>query len=688
MNLPQITAQIGQMESQNENELHSLVKKLKFKPKAGESAYAVYMTFDLQTQDIIFEAPMKVSEDLLYRIHYFGNNAAAAAQTYMVRETDSLNYLLTSVWNDFHLSLKQNGFADCELTHLIEEVQKAGLISVSEKKGEGNVSFNRLRLPFISALSDIRIDKQKKAVIIDGTEYKYEAFIRLFIADDNKKNRIVLIIPRIRNVSGEEIVLSTHQDYIQLVKKLNNLEKSETEHQVDDTALRICYVCQQNKPNVSSEYTKKFSRSGINKIFITQKTNMAPFFEKKRYDDNYSICLDCYQQLLAGEKLIEKTFKGRIARENAYILPESLMGTFNYKYISTLKENVDLAFNQEDAQKFLDKVQAEAEADFDHALYMLHFFIYRTDGNSVTVLDVIEDVPVLRFHKIMNEFAEIVSLMSDHLRRMSLATVYRIVPVRETPKGQIDIGRVLTLYKSILSGQLIDKKTLYSYASEALDKGLKQLAKSRPDNYYNMGLGYYTNGREDFFIKRIIMSYLALFRLCERLDILNRTLFAINEGGESTVTVEQLPSKTKESIEKMEKFLSEQKFSREAKGLFYLGTLIHRVATAQYIKEHRKKPILKKIQFQGMKQREVIRLYEDVLEKLRQYNRFTSFSETLLSRFHEYYGNQKEDKYFDEHENVFYIMSGYAYMVGQKAPDFTKQEEEAQLEESTPAEEE
>lgn len=129
------------------------------------------------------------------------------------------------------------------------------------------------------------------------------------------------------------------------------------------------------------------------------------------------------------------------------------------------------------------------------------------------------------------------------------------------------------------------------------------------------------------------------------------------------------------SVNKMEEFLQQQGFKNEARALFYLGTIVYRVAIAQLVKEHRTKPVLKKIDFQGMNQRDVNRLYLEAVEKLRQYDRMTLFAEALMNRFHYYAGTIGEQWPLSEHANVFYIMAGYAYMVGSRPDDINPEEQ-------------
>lgn len=79
-----------------------------------------------------------------------------------------------------------------------------------------------------------------------------------------------------------------------------------------------------------------------------------------------------------------------------------------------------------------------------------------------------------------------------------------------------------------------------------------------------------------------------------------------------------------------------------------------------------------------MNVREIERLYHDVVEKLRQYNKMTLFSEAIMNRMHYYFDPLKNNWPLDDHENIFYLMSGYAYMVGNKPVDVSPDETEVQ----------
>jgi CRISPR-associated protein Csh1 len=68
-----------------------------------------------------------------------------------------------------------------------------------------------------------------------------------------------------------------------------------------------------------------------------------------------------------------------------------------------------------------------------------------------------------------------------------------------------------------------------------------------------------------------------------------------------------------------------------------------------------------------MKCPEIYRLYNDVVERLNQYNALDIFNEAYMNRFHLYSGVLDLDKKnwaLSDQANVFYIMAGYSYMVG------------------------
>jgi len=646
-----------QVEEQGDS-LASLVKeRLSPQPKLkkDDEQYVVFLTFDLDNREIRFEDPRPLRPDTPKEFNYFGNNKAAESQYYLVREVGSLVYPLSTAWNDLALQLDKYGMEDSDLRWKLRQMEEAGLVTITGKKGEGTVDLQRLLLSNVDGrLTGI---EDKKKAVVGEEKFSFEELVRRALGVTGKKTRFLLIIPALQCPGEPPVILSRHSDYLDLVKRVNRLESNGRNQGKEECF--VCSVCRSRKPDVNSGYSVSFSRTGVNKIFTTTTINYASKIEKSGYDRVYAVCNGCYQKLRAGETVIEKRFRTRIAGENAFVLPEGIVKHLSYNYIEKLVNIADLAFHGRDAADWLRSVEAEAlETD---GLYALNLIVYRTDGNSVSVLQTIEDVPLLRFQLVMRLLAEGVAALRPHVRPMSLGSVYHLIPVRKTEKGQVNVQRVLSFYKSLLSGEMVYSKTLFGYAVEALDKGLRQLSKQKLDNYENLNLTYYREGREDFFIKHVIMSYLALFRVCGQLELLDRPVFGWRRR---ETMVDNNQSKSQSSVEMMEDFLEQQGFLPEARALFYLGALVNRVAWKQSGKGHKTKPVLNKVNYQGMGRRDILRLYEDTLDLIRHYfEGVPLYIAQYMERFHNYFGSLEKTWPFNEQENVFYIMSGYAYMV-------------------------
>ncbi len=675
MSLPKLTANIGeQLASNDKNEFSSIVQNIK-KVKEKEEPYIVFLVFNLLKDQIYMELDKKFNQDSINEYFYFGNNPAAASQYYLTREGIFMKYLLLSTYSDLYNVLKNNDMDEGKLGKIIKKLEECNLITLSDKKGEGRLNLSKLSIMLNGQSDEIKIDK-KGNIEIGDKKINADSFIRFFIKDANKANKFVLVVPKVILKDGKEIILPKHEDYLKVVKIENKLNEDAINDQGKE---KVCYICKNSKSDVTSEYSTKFDRTGINKIFTTTTKNYSPFLSGFNYDQSYSICNQCYQKLKAGEKAVTAQFRGRIAGEDAFIIPEALMSSLDYKYLNYLKESVDLAFKRKDAETWIAEIDLETEGIKN---YCINLIIYRTDGNSVTVMETIEDVPVIRLDLIMKTLDANSIIIDTNTYRISLGSIYRLIPVKVNNKGeQLDIGRVLSFYKALLSGEKINHKILFNYACEALDKGLKQLSKSKIDNYFNMGLINYVNGYEDFFIRKLIYSYIILIKTCQELGLLDREIFKSIKKEEGALNSFNTSSeKVNLWVSELESFLDKQGFDNEERSLFYLGVLINRVALAQIEKKHKTKPILKKIQMQGMSQKEIERLYNDVIEKLIQYEKMSIFIEAIMNRFNYYYGSTKKILKLNEHASVFHIMAGYAYLVGKKPLDITKGEEEAQKE--------
>jgi len=662
MNLPLITAKIGR-DSKSDDLFESMYKEIKTDEKKKYNV--VFLTFDLQNNVIRFEEPIEYGESRIKEYNYFGNNAARAAQIHLVREVESLRYLFFKVWNDLYKNIQEIDYTD--LKAIIDDLITSDLLLADDAC---KINIRKFVLPVENAES--MLDDKKVIVLNINDEQIYNESPSKFIKDClnfSCKEEFAFVVPKVITVEGEKIVLSQHPDYLKLIiKKANELSSKDRKNE-------ICYICGQFKSDVSVDYTKKFSRTGINKIFITENTNATYEFDRNKQNASYSMCNQCFNDLKNGEKIIQKDYQIKLAGERTFVLPEGYQDDFDYTTFPKLKKGIDALFYPKDYTNFSAHVEEEAEI-VEENNYAINFIVYRTDGNSVTILQTIEDINNKNFSRIIKTFKRnndhLEKYLENYYLKFGLHSVYRLIPVKTAKDGtQQNIKRVLSLYSAIFKLEKIKTKVLFEYAAEALEKGFSQLNSSEIRNYHNLGLSQKEGS--DYFLKRITMGYLALIKSLQDLYITDKIIFNDTERGE-----QMAENQTMYLTDEMEKFLTENGFSKEAKSLFYLGCLLGKVGSAQYKKNHQSKPILNKISFQGMNQKEILRLYNELVEKLRQYKIVNYSNELLMQKFHENFGISERKWPLSDHENIFYLMSGYSFLVGKKSHTDDQTDEESE----------
>ena len=311
MNLNQTTAYIG-VNATDRGGVSSLVKEI---PKDERyNYYVVFMLFDLDKKEIRFDKPEPYESESVYEYNYFGNNPGASTQYYLSRDMNSLKYLLGTVLSDLSLLLQKHRMEKLELYNLIQKMSLVEMVEISDKQGGGKVNLNKLSYVKKHGFISASLTTDKKAVEVydaEGAQEKinFEKIIRDNLNDTAKKNKYPIIVPSLIK-DGKNIILSNHPDYLEVVKR-EALEGQPAKTTKGKQQTKICYICGKEKNDVSYEFTKKFSKSRINKIYTTTTINTAPSFIKNNYDQVYSVCQDCYNNLLTGEKEVREKYHGQ-----------------------------------------------------------------------------------------------------------------------------------------------------------------------------------------------------------------------------------------------------------------------------------------------------------------------------------------------------------------------------------------
>lgn len=647
VDIPSLMAGFNQ--ESNSSFLDALIKPAPLMAKDKKKELLnVLMDFDLDQNCISFSFE-PYDEESERRYNYFGNNPAAAKQIYVVRDVASLmNY-----WVGRPRGIMQNVFEfleQGELRSLLKECLDQELFT------DQGISCDKVDGKLLSA--ELVVKREEKALYLNNEKYSPEKVLKEY-GDLGNNTKLMLVIPRI--IKGKEIyILSLHQDYIQAIESF--LQGQGT----GDIA--VCHICGKKKTDVNTkEYSSKLSKSSIGKVFVTTTVNYAPLFNKNDHQKNYSICKSCYEKLMFGEKKAMQDFKIKVAHEDCVLLFSGVKETMDISYIENLRKGIDICFNPNDSDKWLKSFQEEIQEQ-TLEFYQFHMIFYKTDGKSCAIKKTIESISSIRWKQVNDEFDETRKNLGEFLRYFSIGHLYNMIPVNTNKKGeQLDIARVLDLYSAIIKGELVEKNFIFDLAAEALERGIHELNSSTLRNYKNLDQLVFLHDKPygiDSFIARICMKYIALIHALQHLKVLDKEVFF-------KVETENREQDLPDFIVKMEEFLQNQGFSQEAKGLFYLGVLIHKVGVAQYKQKHEHKPILDKITYNGMNTHDVINLYEDVLEKIRQYRSVIKpvglfYCEQVQKQLHKNMGYIANQPHLTEKENVFYIMAGYAYCVSYK----------------------
>jgi CRISPR-associated protein Csh1 len=110
-------------------------------------------------------------------------------------------------------------------------------------------------------------------------------------------------------------------------------------------------------------------------------------------------------------------------------------------------------------------------------------------------------------------------------------------------------------------------------------------------------------------------------------------------------------------------FFDRMGYTDDQRAMFYLGRILNSVGRAQYDKGHKSKPVLQKINYNGMDAAALKRLHADLFEKCRQYE-IMKYTEGSFSRFTDLFKDRPDDRWdkrMKPEESLFYILSGYSF---------------------------
>ncbi len=410
----------------------------------------------------------------------------------------------------------------------------------------------------------------------------------------------------------------------------------------EEGSIKLCYSTGELKTKVSDADFK--GRVFVTKIFQATKINNASNFDKKNFSKNYQVDAATLKALDVGAKYVMENLQIRIAGISHNILPNIPSKLdFNLAYIkSKVRYRAELLFQTQSILEYGESIEDET----DQEIYWLNFVAYESAGNSYKIINQIKDVSSFQLNKIWStfkkagiEYEDLISNKNAEKKYLfNLNSIYYLIPVRKDDKEKKNAA--LLLFKQLLENRKIDSSKLFKHFKNLIlchwYKRYDGYSNIRPNEFY-------------FGVKDAVFKYLVLFQILESLNLLKNNLFM--ETQKSTNPI----SSNEDSINA---FLSRMRYGDDQKALFHLGRVLNSVAYAQKQKNHSSLPVLKKVNYNGMDKKSIMRFRKELAEKVSQYNLhglvkkdFAAF--TKCFPVNEWTMNSEEA--------VFFILSGYSF---------------------------
>lgn len=436
--------------------------------------------------------------------------------------------------------------------------------------------------------------------------------------------------------------------YIDLVKKELLPQDSDTEG--------FCYVSGKVEPNLL--VGGDFSANNLTKIFVTTTINYASEFKESNFSKNYSLSKKSKEVIEYASNYLMKNLKINIAGIPHLLIPEFPFGfdkDVEYEVAQFKKVN-DIVFN---TKEFSSAIEYFKEAnDLEQSVFWFNYFGFESDKASFKLVNRIKDVNSENLIKLSKLFINnsIKILKKAPKFVYNLRTIYNIIPVKNS---DISKNPALDMIDAILENKSIDIYNIFSNFKELalyhyLDRGK---VKGSYKNIFPQSDPKYF----DFNIKDAVNNYLILIKtLLDNNQLINHNFM---EG-----KMEEKP--TKAFSAKEEELFAQHGYNDQQKAMFYLGRMVNIIGYAQYSKGHEQKPILQKINFNGMGLREIVKLRSELYEKARQYKEDISFIDGKFAKLFDY-NNWNLSNY----EALFFLLNGYSFFMGSKEIENTENEQ-------------
>lgn len=394
------------------------------------------------------------------------------------------------------------------------------------------------------------------------------------------------------------------------------------------------------------------------KFYMTDKINFASYFDGNNYHKAVSLCRDCYRDTLVGERWVDANLKTTLGQFQVYILPQILYSTFEYEDIIDKLGKLTDMFNSSKNVAEIRKRENDIRLYYQDVPFIFNFLFYKKAQSAFKILTLIKDVPPSRLAQMAKVTSEADKIAAKHEFppncRFDLNRIYWLMPLKKKGADHHEYRKLLQIYDHLFNAYPLQSQALYSLYT--------QLAHMHHAGTYGLYQFSQPQNSEWQLQNDTLLWNLFLLFLKEQ------NLFTGGDYMEATQLKEFFPNGLAE-------LFADLKYDPAQQGLALLGYVLGAVANAQRKEGLENKPVMEKVNYQGMSEEKVLRLFNDLFEKIRQYRRHIGYAERWWAAAKQLYESADKSR-LTANERVFYLLSGYSFnLLGSRKQDESEETE-------------
>lgn len=654
--------------SENEAYLDVLIEEIEI-PKDDEKYFVAKIDFSTEQKNITINCAEEMDDETVRKYVYVGSAEGSNSPQWFA-STRTFAYFLTQtipnlversipVVSDICKKILDKYFVDIEKylsnSHELTEKERKFLNQRIDKKYMYFLDTDHVVVNGSTKLAEKPILQIYKELINKGksTDKIFKQLREAFSKEctDGLK-RLTGLKPQqiglyVLCVDGKP--LTSYPEYVDAVVAYKRQIKKGTENTKNKQKEgNICYICLSTE-NLSFEGFKKIKF----KYFTTNQNIFASYLDQKNYSKNITVCEKCLLKLVAGDVFLRNKLKTRLGSFDVYVLPTFIYTStkLSKNYLEELSSNItnslNTAWNYNNLEKLRDDIYNFLSYFNQNHYFLLNLIFYREAQASTKIIRFIPDINPSIFDKIYNAASKVCSQYTDLIGddpsfKISLESIYYSIPIRlKNASESKEAQKLLSIYDAIFSGKKIKKDSLIENFIKAV--GVVVYKKE----------GYNLSKFIGSDIASVVVRMVFVTKFLEFLDCLE-----VERG----MDIAQL-----NLSDDLKNYIQQMNYDEPKTALFLLGVLIGEIGAKQYSATRERqddsvghKPILNKINYNGIDRAKLIRLCNDVHNKLRQ-EKLLPYTEMIFSEMKRLLDRHIDSWKLDKYETLFYILSGYAY---------------------------